>query len=69
MIEENKEEPKEVVHQEEPSNSEEQLTKEEINKQIAFHWKQIDSVEKWDDYIEHWKQYDHFRDLKQKLYK
>lgn len=53
----------------EPSKSEEQITKEEINKQIAFYWGEVDKGKKFDEYASDWKELNYYRDLKLKLYK
>ena len=64
-----KELPNEQEQIKEPLEVEQQLTKEEINKQIDYWWKQADTVEGYDKYAEAWEHLDHYRDLKQKLYK
>ena len=69
MTEETKELPSEQIHIEEPQPSEPELTKEEIDKQIKFWWKEVETIDGWDKYVAAWKELDHYRDLKQKLYK
>ena len=69
MTETKEETPNEVVHIEEPTNSEEQITREQINEKIKFYWAEVGSIEGWDKYVSAWKSLDYYRDLKQKLYK
>lgn len=61
--------PTEEIKVPEPAQAEEQLTKEEINKQIAFYWKEVETIKGFDAYAEAWKNLDYYRDLKTKLYK
>jgi len=66
---ENKEIPKEQVLIEEPQQSEEQLTKAQIETQIKFWGAEIDKQTNFNDYKNAFDKYNYYRDLKLKLYK
>ena len=53
----------------EPNSSEQQLTKEEIEKQIKYYWKEIELATSYIPYKEAFERLDYYRDLKLKLYK
>ena len=66
---ENKEIPEEQVLIKEPQQSEEQLTKAQIETQIKFWWTEIDKQTNFNDYKNAFDNYNKYRDLKQELYK
>lgn len=66
---ENKEIPNEQSQIQEPSIPEVQLSKEEIIKEIAFYWKEVETTDGFDKYKESWDKLNYYRDLKLKLYK
>lgn len=57
------------INNNEPQNSEEQLTLEEIEKKIKHYWDAIDKEIGYEAYFNNWNKLDYYRDLKQKLYK
>lgn len=61
--------PTEEVQIPAPEQAEEQISKEEINKNIEENWKLIDSAKNWQEYKQAWDRLDYYKDLKTKLYK
>jgi len=61
--------PTEEIHLPVPQESEEQISKEEINKQIKHYWAEIDITRTFTEYKEAFDKLNYYRDLKLKLYK